>query len=94
MAREQAPFVKKGDDSRELALARAQSWLVQQAVEAFQASTGLELQLRPAPPGLGQAGGWHLILTPEGGGLPRVYRALVRSIDRAEALGAIKAELQ
>jgi ribosomal protein S5 len=61
MAREQAPLVKKGDDSRELALARAQSWLLQQAVEAFQASTGLELQLRPAPPGLGlQAGGWLL----------------------------------
>lgn len=94
MVREQAPFVKKGDDSRELALARAQSWLLQQAVEAFQASTGLELQLRPAPPGLGQAGGWHLILTPEEGGLPRVYRALVRSIERAEALGTVKAELQ
>ena len=93
MAREQAPLVKKGDDSRELALARAQSWLLQQAVEAFQASTGLELQLRPAPPGLGQAGGWHLILTPEGG-LAQGVSSSRAQLERAEALGAIKAELQ
>jgi hypothetical protein len=67
---------------------------LERVVEAFHTSTGLQLELLPRPPA-GRAGAaWMLALTVEEGVPPRLYRPLLHSVDRPEALGAIKAELQ
>lgn len=81
-------------DRRVLAKARAQGWVVKQAVEAFRASTGLDLELRPWWPEPGQEPGWELFLRTEQGAAPRVFRALVWSVESVDALGAAQAALQ
>lgn len=86
--------MKKPVAAAQLAKAQAQSWLLQRAVEAFRASTGLQLKEQPAPVGTSQEQGWQLVLEAPTGTGPRVYRALVRTIDGPEALGALAAELR
>ena len=67
--------------------------LVEQAVGAFCAATGLALDHLPDPHGAtGDAVG-RLALTTTEGVAPRLYKPLVRRVDRPEALGAVKAEI-
>lgn len=87
-------IVKKSVKARAGTLASDEQLLLDEVVAAFQASTGLPLALVKDPGGRGKAAGWRLALTPEPGAPERLYRPLLRQIDRAETLGAIKAELQ
>jgi len=87
-------IVKKSVTARVLDSNSEERLLLEQVVEAFQASTGLQLELLPSPSAGDDGTAWRLALTAEQGVPPRLYRPLVRSIDRPEALGAVKAELQ
>ena len=86
--------MKKPVKARTGTLAGDERLLLDEVVAAFQASTGLPLALVKDPGGRGKGAGWRLALTPEPGAPERLYRPLLRQIDRAETLGAIKAELQ
>ncbi len=86
--------MKKSGKARAGALASDERLLLDEVVAAFQASTGLPLALVKDPRGRGKGVGWRLALTLEPGAQQRLYRPLLRRIDRAETLGAIKAELQ
>lgn len=68
--------------------------LLDEVVAAFQASAGLPLALVKDPDGRGKGAGWRLAVTLEPGAPERLFRPLLRRIDRAETLGASKAELQ
>jgi hypothetical protein len=87
-------IVKKSVKAWAGALASDERRLLDEVVAAFQASTGLPLALVKDPGGLGKGAGWRLALTLEPGAPERLYRPLLRRVDRAEKLGAIKAELQ
>ena len=85
-------FVKKPDAA--VGLARAwQEQLLAQAVERFQGATGLAAELLPDPYGTAANGPWRLAITTAEGQPPRLYRPLVRKVEQAEALGALKAEI-
>ena len=86
--------MKKSVKARAGALASDERLLLDEVIAAFQASTGLPLELVKDPGGGGSGAGWRLALTLEPGAPERLYRPLLRRIDRAETLGAIKAELQ
>jgi len=76
------------------AKAKAQGWLVQQAAEAFRASTGLGLTARSLPAEPGAEPGWQLLFSPGAGEMPRAFQAVVWSLEQVEALGAAQAALQ
>lgn len=76
------------------AKAKEQGWLVQQAAEAFRASTGLDLKARALPAKPGSEPGWQLLLSPSPGKTPRAFQAVVWSVVQGEALGAAQAALQ
>lgn len=86
-------IVKKSARARGGAPAGDGRLLLEAVVAAFQASTGLALKLLEEPGGKGVEAGWRLALSLEPGAPERLYRPLLRRIDRAETLGAIKAEL-
>jgi len=74
--------------------ARAHGWLVQQAVEAFRASTGLDLTAQPWPAEPGSESAWKLLFNPGAGAMPRVFQAVVWPVEQVEGLGAAQAALQ
>ena len=77
-----------------MALGRDERLLLDDVIAAVQASTGLGLELVEDPAAAGPGSACRLALTLEQGMPVKMYRPLLRRIDRAEALGAIKAELQ
>jgi hypothetical protein len=94
MVRRSTVIVKKSVKARAGALSSDERLLLDEVIAAFQVSTGLPLELVTDPGGGGTSAGWRLALTLEPGGPARLYRPLLRRIDRAETLGAIKAELE
>ena len=76
------------------AKAKAEDWLMQQAVEAFRASTGLELTARSLPAEPGAEPGWQLLFSPGPEEKPRAFQAVVWPLEQVEALGAAQAALQ
>lgn len=87
-----AGFVKKLDAAADLSRAWQERLLVQ-AVERFQGATGLAAELLPDPCGTAANGPGRLAITTAEGLPPRLYLPLVRKVDQAEALGALKAEI-
>ena len=87
-----ARFVKKQDSAVDPSTAW-QERLLAQAVERFQAATGLAAELLPDPYGAAARGPGRLAITTTEGLPPRIYRPLVRKVEQAEALGALKAEI-
>ncbi len=87
-----AGFVKKPDGPTDAAGAW-QERLLAQAAGRFQAGTGLAAELVPDPCGESATGLGRLAITTHAGRPPRLYRPLVRKVDQAEALGALKAEI-
>ncbi len=87
-------IVKKSVKARAGALACDERLLLDEVIAAFQGSTGLPLELVKDQGGRGSGASWRLALTLEPGAPARLYKPLLRRIDRAETLGAIKAELQ
>jgi hypothetical protein len=85
--------VKKTGENWVPARAKAQGSLVQRAVEAFRASTGLDLRVNTLPAEPGSEPGWQLLLRTEPGAMPRVFQAVVRSVEQVDALGAAQAAL-
>ena len=75
-------------------MGRDERLLLDDVIAAVQASTGRGLELVGDPAAAGPGSACRLALTLEQGMPARMYRPLLRRIDRAEALGAIKAELQ
>ncbi len=86
-------IVKKSVKTKAGALAGNERLLLEAVIAAFQASTGLPLELLEDPGGRGSGASGRLALTLEPGAPARLYKPLLRRIDRAETLGAIKAEL-
>ena len=86
-------IVKKSVKAKAGALAGNERLLLEAVIAAFQASTGLPLELLEDPGGRGSGASGRLALTLEPGAPARLYRPLLRRIDRAETLGAIKADL-
>ena len=86
-------IVKKSVKAKAGALAGNERLLLEAVIAAFQASTGLPLELLEDPGGRGSGASERLALTLEPGAPARLYKPLLRRIDRAETLGAIKAEL-
>jgi hypothetical protein len=87
-----ARFVKKTDGSMDAAVAWQEQLLVQ-AAERFRAATGLAAELVPDPCEQTATGLGHLAITTNEGRPPRHYLPLVRKVEKAEALGALKAEI-
>lgn len=87
-----AGFVKKSDAAVDLSRAWQERLLVQ-AVERFQGATGLAAELLPDPYGTVANGPGRLAITTAEGQPPRLYRPLLRKVEQAEALGALKAEI-
>lgn len=75
------------------ALANDERLLLEEVIAAFQASTGLELELVGDPGGGGASTTLRLALTLEPGMPARLYRPLLQRVDQAETLGSIKAQL-
>ena len=84
--------MKKQDAAADLSRAWQERLLVQ-AVERFQGATGLAAELLPDPYGTAANGPGRLAITTAEGLPPRLYLPLVRKVDQAEALGALKAEI-
>ena len=84
--------MKKQDGAADLLLVW-QERLLDQAVDAFRAATGLAAELLPDPYGAAARGPGRLAITTAEGLPPRIYRPLVRKVEQAEALGALKAEI-
>ena len=59
------------------AKAKAEDWLLQQAVEAFRASTGLKLTSHSLPAEPGSEPGWQLLFSPGPEEKPRAFQAVV-----------------
>lgn len=76
------------------AKAKAHGWLVQQAVEAFRVSTGLDLTAQPWPAEPGSESGWQLLFNSGAGAMPKVFQAVVWSVKQVEDLGAAQVALQ
>lgn len=70
-----------------------QERLLAQAADRFRAATGLATELVSDPYEEASTGLGRLAITTNEGQPPRLYRPLVRKVDQAEALGAIKAEI-
>ncbi len=84
--------MKKHDAAVDLSRAW-QERLLAQAVERFQGATGLAAELLPDAHGTAANGPGRLAITTAEGQPPRLYRPLVRKVEQAEALGALKAEI-
>lgn len=67
--------------------------LLSQAVDRFRAVTGLAAELVRDPGEDGAPGLGRLAITTDERLPPRLYRPMVRKVDQAEALGALKAEI-
>jgi hypothetical protein len=89
-----AAIVKKSARTRGGELASDERRLLEAVVAAFQASTGLALELLEEPGGKVSEASWRLALRLEPGAPARLYKPLLRRIDRTESLGAIKGELR
>lgn len=84
--------MKKQDGAEDLPLAW-QERLLAQASDAFRAATGLAAELLPDPYAEAASEPGRLAITTAEGLPPRLYRPLVRKVDQAGALGALKAEI-
>lgn len=67
---------------------------LEQAVEAFRGTTGLDIQLLASPSGPDEEQSWRVGVAAAPGKELRRYRPLLRSISRREALGAVKVQLE
>lgn len=87
-----AGFVKKPDGPMDAAGAW-QERLLAQAADRFRAATGLAAELVSDPCEEAATGLGRLAITTNEGRPPRLYLPLVRKVEKAEALGALKAEI-